>query len=195
MNAVGPGQQFDFPLTRPTILKMEKRRDFLHYLRLEHLQFKDLGACSRFVCSRELCTTIADRHGPGSVAFRQRFVKPLPSQVIKVRHQHYQGEEHPASRKVTIECSVAQLPLSTDAARHKFKLIAGPRWNSETDELKISCERFPSARMNEKWCSDALDRMIKEAEVSYRELGAELSPLILPMDADFALPPRTPPIP
>lgn len=42
-NLLAPGQQFDFPLTRPTILKMEQRRDFLHYLRLEHLQFKDLG--------------------------------------------------------------------------------------------------------------------------------------------------------
>lgn len=43
MNLVGPGAQFDFPLTRPTLLKMDKQRDFLHYLRLEHLQFKDLG--------------------------------------------------------------------------------------------------------------------------------------------------------
>ncbi|ORY72249.1 mitochondrial ribosomal subunit protein-domain-containing protein [Leucosporidium creatinivorum] len=139
-NMLAPGQQFDFPLTRPTLLKMEKRRDFLHYLRLEHLQFKDL------------------------VAFRQRFLKPLPSQIIKVRHQHYQGEEHPASRKVSIEVSVAKLPLSTDAARHKFKLLAGPRWNSQTDELKIACEMYPSAKMNEKWCSDTLDKLIKEAE-------------------------------
>lgn len=40
-------QQFDFPLTRPTLLKMDKRRDFLHYLRLEQLQFRDLGKCGR----------------------------------------------------------------------------------------------------------------------------------------------------
>lgn len=43
-NLVGPGAApFDFPLTRPTLLKMEKQRKILHYLRLEQLQFKDLG--------------------------------------------------------------------------------------------------------------------------------------------------------
>lgn len=37
------GKDFDFPLTRDTILKLETRRQFLHYLRLEQFQFKDLG--------------------------------------------------------------------------------------------------------------------------------------------------------
>lgn len=37
-------QPFEFGLTRPTILKMEKQRQLLHYLRLEQMQFKDLGA-------------------------------------------------------------------------------------------------------------------------------------------------------
>lgn len=42
-NTVGPNaSSFDFPLTRPTLLKMEKQRQILHYLRLEQLQFKDL---------------------------------------------------------------------------------------------------------------------------------------------------------
>jgi len=43
-NTIGPGSAaFDFPLTRPTLLKLEKQRKVLHYLRLEQLQFKDLG--------------------------------------------------------------------------------------------------------------------------------------------------------
>ncbi|KAK4053775.1 37S ribosomal protein S24, mitochondrial [Microbotryomycetes sp. JL201] len=134
------GQPFDFPLTRDTILKMEKKREFLHYLRSEQLQFKDL------------------------VAFRQRFEPPSKRQMIRLRRQHYQGEQHPASRKVDITVSVADLPLSSDNARHKFKLIAGPRWNSLTDEVKIACEQFPTDKMNEKWCSDTLDKMLAEAE-------------------------------
>ncbi|KAM0792276.1 hypothetical protein ACM66B_004967 [Microbotryomycetes sp. NB124-2] len=133
-------QPFDFPLTRDTILKMEKKREFLHYLRLEQLQFKDL------------------------VAFRQVFEPPTKRQMIKLRRQHYQGEDHPAARKVNITFTVAQLPLSSDKARHKFKLLAGPRWNSLTDEVKIACELFPTDKMNEKWCSDTLDKMIAEAE-------------------------------
>ncbi|KAL8292948.1 hypothetical protein RQP46_000642 [Phenoliferia psychrophenolica] len=133
-------QPFDFPLTRDTILKLESRREFLHYLRLEQFQFKDL------------------------VHFRQKFLKPTSTQVVKVRHQHYQGEAHPADRKVSLTVDVARLPLSTDSARHKFRLIAGPRWDSDKDELKLACELFPTAPMNEKWCSDMLDRMVKEAE-------------------------------
>ena len=102
------------------------------------------------------------------VAFRKRFLKPLPAQFIKVRYQHYQGEAHPADRKVVISFSTVDLPLSTDAARHKFKLLAGPRWDSEKDEIKIACEMFPTDKMNEKWCSDTLDSMMLEAEVRGR---------------------------
>lgn len=86
--------------------------------------------------------------------------------MIKVRHQHYQGEPHPASRKVSITFKASALPpLETEAQQHKFKLLCGPRWNALTDEVKISCELFPTPEMNEKWCSDALDRLIKEAQV------------------------------
>lgn len=35
--------EFNFPLTRPTILKQELRREFLHYLRLEENEFSQLG--------------------------------------------------------------------------------------------------------------------------------------------------------
>ncbi|GAA5996332.1 mitochondrial 37S ribosomal protein mS35 RSM24 [Rhodotorula paludigena] len=152
-NAVGPGApQFDFPLTRPTLLKLDKQRQILHYLRLEQLQFKDL------------------------VAFRQPFVPPSPSAVVQVRHQHYQGEPHPASRKVTLSVPVSALPLRTPQQTHKLKLLAGARWTpplpgagtrqqGKKDEgtLKIACELFPSERMNEKWCSDTLDKLLAAA--------------------------------
>ncbi|KAI5475401.1 hypothetical protein MNV49_001469 [Pseudohyphozyma bogoriensis] len=138
--ASASSEPFHFPHTKLSILKLEERRIYLHYLRLEQLQFKDL------------------------VAFRKPFVPPTARECIKVRRQHYQGEAHPADRKASIQFSVSSLPLKTDAARHKFKLLAGPRWNSVTDEVKISCELFPNPNMNEKWCSDVLDKMIKEAE-------------------------------
>ncbi|GAA6026993.1 hypothetical protein JCM8097_006023 [Rhodosporidiobolus ruineniae] len=152
-NLVGPGAQpFDFPLTRPTLLKLDKQRQILHYLRLEQLQFKDL------------------------VAFRQPFTPPSPSAVVQVRHQHYQGEHHPAARKVTISVPVSRLPLQTPEQRHKFKLLAGPRWTpplpgrtAQEDEdgtVKLACELFPSERMNEKWCSDILDKLLAESSNS-----------------------------
>lgn len=111
----------------------------------------------------------ADRVRP-PVAFRKPFRKPSAAQVVKVRHQHYQGEAHPADRKVSLTVPVARLPLSSDAARHKFRLLAGPRWDSDKDELKMACELFPTDRMNEKWCADRLDRLLAEAEVRLSRL-------------------------
>lgn len=101
-----------------------------------------------------------------AVSFRQKFLKPRSESFIRVRHQHYQGEDHPASRKVDISFKLADVPLSSDKARHKFALLAGPRLNHLTGEVKIASERFPTEQMNEKWCSDILERMVKEAEVS-----------------------------
>ncbi|GAA5841557.1 hypothetical protein JCM11251_001259 [Rhodosporidiobolus azoricus] len=144
-NSVGPSApKFDFPLTRPTILKLEKQREVLHYLRLEQFQFKDL------------------------VAFRQPFQPPPSTHTVQVRHQHYQGESHPASRKVTLTTSISSLPLSSPEAKHKFKLLAGPRWtpslvDGDEGTFKLGCELFPSDKMNEKWCSDTLDKLIAEA--------------------------------
>ncbi|POY74372.1 hypothetical protein BMF94_2566 [Rhodotorula taiwanensis] len=156
-------QPFDFGLTRPTIMKMEKQRQLLHYLRLEQIQFKDL------------------------VAFRKPFTPPTSKQVIQVRHQHYQGEDHPAARKVVLTVPVASLPLKNAAAVHKLQLLAGARWEPPLPEalraksfkgkerslqpegqedrgtLKIACELFPASRMNEKWCSDTLDKLLSEA--------------------------------
>ncbi|BGP53964.1 hypothetical protein JCM8202_002961 [Rhodotorula sphaerocarpa] len=158
-------QPFDFGLTRPTIMKMEKQRQLLHYLRLEQIQFKDL------------------------VAFRKPFTPPTAKQIVRVRHQHYQGEDHPAARKVVLTVPVAALPLKTPAAVHKLQLLAGPRWEPPLPEafrarsfkgkersfpllpegkedqgtLKIACELFPASRMNEKWCSDTLDKLLAEA--------------------------------
>ena len=48
--------------------------------------------------------------------------------------------------------------------------MAGPRLNHATGEVKIACERFPTEQMNEKWCSDVLERMVTEAEVRLRVL-------------------------
>lgn len=46
-------QPYDFgDFTTPTIMKMEKQRELLHYLRLEQHQFKDLGASLALRSSR-----------------------------------------------------------------------------------------------------------------------------------------------
>jgi len=117
------------------------------------------------------CGSSANLRISGRAAnFRQKFNKPRANEFIRVRHQHYQGEHHPAARKVDISFQLADVPLTSDKARHKFALLAGPRLNHATGEVKIACERFPTEQMNEKWCSDVLERMVTEAEVRLRVL-------------------------
>ena len=82
--------------------------------------------------------------------------------------------------KRVIVTPVAHLPLKDNAARHSLKLIAGTRWTpapprdsgigsdepgGEHGYVKISCEDFPRPAMNLKWASDALDRLVEEANV------------------------------
>jgi small subunit ribosomal protein S35 len=109
-------------------------------------------------------------------------VAPTKETPLVVRSISYGGEEHPATAKRVIVSAVANLPLKSDAARHSLKLIAGSRWTptrpkdsgvgsdeagSEHGYIKISCEDFPRPAMNLKWASDALDRIITEANVSF----------------------------
>ena len=92
----------------------------------------------------------------------------------------YAGEEHPAAAKRTIVVAVDELPLKNEVAVHLLMLLAGPRWtpNPPADAgvsgletwgngfIKISCEDFPKPAQNLKWASDALDRLVAEANVS-----------------------------
>lgn len=118
---------------------------------------------------------------PKLVAFRKPFIPPTSETPVVVRSISYGGEEHPATVKRAIVAPVAHLPLKDDAARHGLKLIAGSRWTPtpprdsgiRSDEpggehgyVKISCEDFPRPAMNLKWASDALDRLIEEANKS-----------------------------
>ena len=119
------------------------------------------------------------------LASRKPFVPPTPKTPVIVRSIFYGGEEHPVTVKRVIVVPVAYLPLKDDAARHSLKLIAGTRWTptpprdsgTGSDEpggehgyVKISCEDFPRPAMNLKWASDALDRLVEEANVCLRSV-------------------------
>ncbi|KAF5375228.1 hypothetical protein D9758_000368 [Tetrapyrgos nigripes] len=112
---------------------------------------------------------------PKLVAYRKPF-QPSTNPLV-VRSLDYGGVQHPVLPKRAVVVSVDELPLRTEGAIHKIKVLAGPRWtprpppDSGINEvaswkngfIKISCEDFPEPMQNLKWISDTLDRLIKEA--------------------------------
>ena len=155
-------------------IRLQQQRRVLYYWRLiEHEMPNLVGELVPFA---EACMCVTLRS-----AYRKPFVPPSASSPLVVRSITYGGEDHPATFKRTITVPISRLPLKDKSAVHKFKLLAGPRWtleppaNSGISPLEedkehgyftISCEDFPMAAQNMKWASDALDRLLTEANVS-----------------------------
>jgi small subunit ribosomal protein S35 len=155
--------------------KITQERQILKYLRLIDGQMQQLRGTGylRFSFGIDIELSYA--------AFRQEYRPPTEKEPLLIRTLSYGNESHPVDRKRTIVAPVAKLPLSTQAAVHKFILLAGARWTalppkdsgfgSATHEvhqgfIKISCERFEKPGMNLKWASDVLDKLVLEANVS-----------------------------
>lgn len=62
--------------------------------------------------------------------------------------------------------SVADLPLKTEASKHKFRVLAGTHWDSVQDSFKLAVERFTSREENARWASQTLDKLLNTANVS-----------------------------
>ncbi|SPQ26595.1 a23ddb1e-d4ac-4ad6-9887-4ff0a3bfb07e [Thermothielavioides terrestris] len=92
------------------------------------------------------------------------FRPPTEEEVLRFRYTTYMGEFHPADRKVVVEFSPRDLPGLTEAQRLKLKKLAGPRYNPETDIVKMSCERFEHQAQNKRYLGDLVDKMIAMAK-------------------------------
>jgi small subunit ribosomal protein S35 len=74
------------------------------------------------------------------------------------------GEFHPAEKKVVVQFSPADLPL-TPAQQLKMKKLVGARWNPETDMVKMSCEMFEHQAQNKRYLGDLVNKLIAESKV------------------------------
>ncbi|MBW0507440.1 hypothetical protein O181_047155 [Austropuccinia psidii MF-1] len=123
---------------------------------------------------------------PSLSKYQQPYVPPPPDAhvIVKVHddmgfHRGKLDSQRP-NRKASIQVNLSKIPqlAQSPAAMHKFKLLSDRRWfapepKSEFDlndhhsdpagMVKISCDDYSSRSMNERWCSDALDRLIYEA--------------------------------
>lgn len=101
---------------------------------------------------------------PLLVKYRQEY-KPVDTKEnpVTYRYTTYLGEEHPNSKKAVLSCQTSQLGLS-EKQLHKFRLLARTRYNYETDEFKMSSERFNEPLQNARYLHDILQKLIDEAK-------------------------------
>ncbi|KAH7148756.1 mitochondrial ribosomal subunit protein-domain-containing protein [Dactylonectria macrodidyma] len=91
------------------------------------------------------------------------FTPPAEGQVLRWRYTTYMGESHPAEKKVVVQFSPNDLKL-TAVQTEKLKKLAGPRYNPETNIIKMSCESYEQQAQNKRYLSNLVDDLITAAK-------------------------------
>ena len=73
------------------------------------------------------------------------------------------GESHPAEKKVVVQFAPDDLKL-TPVQTSKLKKLAGPRYNPETDMVKMSCESYEHQAQNKLYLSNLVHDLIAAAK-------------------------------
>ncbi|EPX74476.1 ribosomal protein subunit S24 [Schizosaccharomyces octosporus yFS286] len=66
--------------------------------------------------------------------------------------------------KVVLKFKVSNLPHLQNNERHVLKLLSGVRYNPETDEVKMSCNKYPSSLQNKLFLAECLNSLISESK-------------------------------
>lgn len=93
------------------------------------------------------------------------FEPPTETQVLRWRYTTYMGESHPAEKKVVVQFAPDDLKL-TPVQTEKLKKLAGPRYNPETELIKMSCESYEHQAQNKRYLSNLVDDLIASAKDS-----------------------------
>ncbi|KAL3960851.1 hypothetical protein ACCO45_005968 [Purpureocillium lilacinum] len=95
--------------------------------------------------------------------FAKPFVPPKDNEVLRWRYTTYMGESHPAEKKVVVQFAPDDLKL-TPVQTDKLRKLAGPRYNPETELIKMSCESFEHQAQNKRYLSNLVDDLIAAAK-------------------------------
>ncbi|KAF3388494.1 37S ribosomal protein S24 [Penicillium rolfsii] len=94
------------------------------------------------------------------------FTLPPETHILRFRYTTYMGEQHPAEPKVVVELASRDLTPKylTEAQRQTFLKLVGPRYNPQTDIVKMSAEQFGSRAENKRYLADVVNSLIQEAK-------------------------------
>ncbi|WEW57622.1 37S ribosomal protein S24, mitochondrial [Emydomyces testavorans] len=103
---------------------------------------------------------------PSLSALAKPFSLPPQTHILRFRYTTYMGETHPAESKVVVElCSKDLTPTYlTEAQRITFLKLVGPRYNPDTDIIRMSSEKFPSRAQNKRYLGDLVEKLLTEAK-------------------------------
>lgn len=106
---------------------------------------------------------IAAYEMPHLVKYRQEYKPPTNKPVTYKYTTHLGEEDFAANKKVSLTVKVSDLGLTPREA-HKFKVIAGVRYDATKDTFKLASERFPEPLQNTRYLADTLTALIKESK-------------------------------
>ncbi|KAL4970832.1 mitochondrial 37S ribosomal protein mS35 [Aspergillus stella-maris] len=96
----------------------------------------------------------------------QPFTLPPETHILRFRYTTYMGESHPAESKVVVELASKDLAPKylTEAQRQTFLKLVGPRYNPDTDIIRMSSEKFDTRAQNKRYLGDIIQTLLKEAK-------------------------------
>lgn len=99
------------------------------------------------------------------------FEPPTESTPFRFRYTSYLGESHPASNKVVVEFSPQDLSLHPSPTLHltppqitKLIKIAGPRYNPNTQSVKLSCDSHTTQAQNKRFLGQTIAKLVAAAQ-------------------------------
>ncbi|KAF2739723.1 hypothetical protein EJ04DRAFT_508581 [Polyplosphaeria fusca] len=92
------------------------------------------------------------------------FQLPTAATPFRFRYTSYMGEQHPAANKVVVEFSASDMAGLTAVQKNKLIKLSGPRYNPDTDIIKMSCELYDTLPQNKRFLGDSIAALLAEAK-------------------------------
>lgn len=126
---------------------------------------KDVGATAVERRRIDQLTRISAYEMPLLAKFRQPY---QPSEATKsplkiTYHTDFSDKSSKTNRTVILTCQLADLGLD-HKQQHKFKLLAGNKFNITTETFKLKTDQYPEASQNVRWLVDTVNKLIKESK-------------------------------
>ena len=145
--------------------ELEQHREMRHYARLAAWEMPLLSSMSLptiFHFAQTASQPQLTREISAELA--KPFTPPPLDHPLRFRYTTYMGESHPGSKKIVVEFCTRDLRHLTEPQRIKLIKLVGPRYNPETDIVKMSSEMFETPAQNKRYLGDLVDTLIGEAK-------------------------------